>query len=155
MEPTVKQDSEPRTLPTGPFLPRLELKEEVWALVPSSCILWRFLWKVLWLSTCSWMLISEYLLVNFCGLCNKSFLSNQPASHPSWFDRTLMLDITCKLLNQILFTPAMLMGTIDFYLFFIQLLLWLWPCLGVTRSAQSRTSWLHFLTHFSNDQDEI
>ena len=32
---------------------------------------------------------------------------------------------------------------------------WPSPCLGVTRSAQSKTSWLHFLPHFSADQDEI
>ena len=32
---------------------------------------------------------------------------------------------------------------------------WPWPCLGVTRSVQSKTLWLHFLVLFSTDQDEI
>ena len=43
--------------------------------------------------------------------------------------------------------PAMLIGTIDFYHFIpISLTLTL---AGVTRSAQSKTSWIYFLAHFS------
>ena len=42
--------------------------------------------------------------------------------------------------------PAMLIGTIDFYLFIpFSLSLTL---SGITRSAQSKTYWLHFLAHF-------
>ena len=32
---------------------------------------------------------------------------------------------------------------------------WPCPCLGVTRSVQSKTYCFHFLTHFSSDQDKI
>ena len=31
----------------------------------------------------------------------------------------------------------------------------LWSWRMVTRQTQSRTSWLHFLLHFSTDQDEV
>ena len=51
------------------------------------------------------------------------------------------------------FIPAMLIHTIDFY-HFIPLLLTL-ILAGATRSAQSKTYWLHFLWHFSADLDEI
>ena len=47
----------------------------------------------------------------------------------------------------------MLIGTIDFY-HFIPLSLTL-TLVGVTRSAQSKTSWLNFLPHFLTDQEEI
>ena len=53
----------------------------------------------------------------------------------------------------IFFIPAMLIGTIDFY-HFLLLSLTLTLC-GVKRSAQSKTYWLHFLPHFSSEQDEI
>ena len=47
----------------------------------------------------------------------------------------------------------MLKGTIDLYHFRpLSLTLTL---AGITRSVQSKTSWLHFLTLFSTDQDEI
>ena len=31
---------------------------------------------------------------------------------------------------------------------------WPWPCLGVTKSVQNKTFWLHFFTHFQTDQSE-
>ena len=50
--------------------------------------------------------------------------------------------------------PAMLIGTICFY-HYIPISLTLSLTLpGGTRSAQSKISWLHFLAHFSTDQDE-
>ena len=56
--------------------------------------------------------------------------------------RTLMLDITSKLLHQICYT-CMPTGTVDFtILYHFQ---WTWPWLKVTGSVQSRTSRLHFL----------
>ena len=48
---------------------------------------------------------------------------------------------------------AMLIGTIDFHHFILISLTLTLP--GVTKSTQSKTYWLHFLTHFSCDQDEI
>ena len=51
------------------------------------------------------------------------------------------------------FIPAMLIGTIDFHYFLTLSLTLALP--GVTRSAQSKTYWLTFLTHSSSDQDEI
>ena len=50
--------------------------------------------------------------------------------------------------EEILFIPALLVGTIDFY-HFIPL------SMSLRRSAQSKTSWHHFLANFSTDQDEI
>ena len=47
----------------------------------------------------------------------------------------------------------MLIGTIDFY-HFLLLSLTL-TLLGITRPAQIKTYWLHFLAHFSSDRDEI
>ena len=47
----------------------------------------------------------------------------------------------------------MRVGSIDFY-HFIPLSV-AFTLAGVTRSVESRTSWLHFLTHFSTDQDKI
>ena len=48
---------------------------------------------------------------------------------------------------------AKLVDTVDFYHFIP--LQWPWPFLGVTRSVQSLTCWLHFLPHFASAQDEI
>ena len=64
-----------------------------------------------------------------------------------------MLDIMHKHFNLICTYLLCLQAlTVDFY-YFISLLVTL--CLaGVTRSAQSKTCWLHFLTHFLTDQDE-
>ena len=53
----------------------------------------------------------------------------------------------------IVFIPAMHIGAIDFNRAIP--FHWPWPCLGVTRSAQSKTFWLHFLAHFSSDEDEV
>ena len=51
------------------------------------------------------------------------------------------------------FTLAMLVGTTDYYHFIpFSLIVTL---AGGTRSAQGKTCWLHFLSHFSIDQDEI
>ena len=61
---------------------------------------------------------------------------------------SLMLDIIHKV-----FILTMLIGTIDFY-DFIQLSVTL-TLAGVSRSAENKTSGLHFLSHFSTDQDEI
>ena len=47
----------------------------------------------------------------------------------------------------------MVIGTVDFY-HLIPLSLTL-TLAGVTRSARSETCWLHFLLHFSADQNEI
>ena len=66
-----------------------------------------------------------------------------------------MLDITLKLFDQILFIPAMLIGTIDLN-HFIPLPLTLTLPGGHKISTQQNV-WLHFLTHthFLSDQDEI
>ena len=48
------------------------------------------------------------------------------------------------------FIPARCISTIDFYYFIPHTVTLTLP--GVTRSAQSKTSWLHFLTHFWTDQ---
>ena len=44
-------------------------------------------------------------------------------------------------------------GTIDFN--HSVPLQWPWPWLELTRSVESKTLWLHFLAHFSTDQDKI
>ena len=72
--------------------------------------------------------------------------------------KALHVDITCKLSTQC-FIPAALMGAIDLY-HFISLLATLTFLRGgggggVARSAESRTCWLQFLTHCSNERDEI
>ena len=51
------------------------------------------------------------------------------------------------------FTPVMLIGTIDFYHFIPRSRTLTLPT-GHKVSAK-QTSWLHFLTHFSTDQDEM
>ena len=51
------------------------------------------------------------------------------------------------------FIPPMLVGTVTFTVWYH--FRWLWPCLEVTRSAYCKTPWLHFIAHFSADQDEI
>ena len=77
----------------------------------------------------------------------------RPAGQPSLVATTLILDIKRKLFNHFPPIPAMFMGTIDSYrLQPISLTLTL-P--GVTRSARSKTHWLHFLAHFSSDQDVV
>ena len=55
--------------------------------------------------------------------------------------------------QSISFVPTMLVGTIDFH-HFIPLSLTLIVPGGHKVSAQ-QTSWLHFLTRFNTDQDEI
>ena len=62
-----------------------------------------------------------------------------------------MLNITCKLSNQIL--SYLLTGTIDFCHFSLHLVTLSW--LEVIRLAQSKTCWLHSLLHFSTKWDEI
>ena len=65
----------------------------------------------------------------------------------------IIFDINHKISNQIFsclpYLYAQLFSTI---LYCFQ---YSWPCLGVTRSAQSKTCWLHFVLHFSSDRDEI
>ena len=51
------------------------------------------------------------------------------------------------------FIASMFIGTIDFY-HFMQISLTL-TLPGVTKSTRSKTYWLHFLTRFSSDQNEI
>ena len=73
-------------------------------------------------------------------LCNESRSAVQSAGWPAiLLTKTLTLDIT-PLVSTIL------------YCFH-----WPWgpEALRVTRSAQSKANWLHFLPHFSSDQDEI
>ena len=49
--------------------------------------------------------------------------------------------------------PATLMGTIDFYNFIPVSLTLTLP--GAHKVSANKTYWLHFLPHFSSDQDEI
>ena len=61
--------------------------------------------------------------------------------------KTLMLDIMCKLLNNMSFIPAMLIGGIDFDHFIL-----LSVTLTMTRGRKvsgKQNLWPHFLTHFS------
>ena len=51
------------------------------------------------------------------------------------------------------FKPAVLISTIDFYHFILSSLTFTLP--GGHKVAQSKTYWLHFLPHFSADQDEM
>ena len=74
-----------------------------------------------------------------------------PADWPSCVAKTLTLDVTRKLLKCSInfFMPAMLIGTAEFsYITFTDLDL-------LTRSAPSKTYWLHFLAYFSSDQDKV
>ena len=82
-------------------------------------------------------------------LCDESCSPvHQP---PPYKARTLTLDITCNLFIIISTTfchTAMLIGTIDLY-HLIPL------SLVLTLPKGHKTGWLHFLLHFSTDQDEI
>ena len=75
-----------------------------------------------------------------------------PASYPVCATKKLTLYITRKLWTQI-FIPSMRIGTVDFY-HFILLSLTL-TVAGVIRPGQSKACWLHFLPHFSSDENDI
>ena len=90
-------------------------------------------------------------------LCNESRLSGQTAcwggggGWGGW--PTCIAKILTQTVQPICSKPAMLIGTNDFYHFIPFSLTLTLP--GVTKSVQSTALWLHFLTHFSYDQDEI
>ena len=82
-------------------------------------------------------------------LCNESC----SASQPSCVARILTLDITHKMFNQISsYLPCFKVSLTSTILHHFHLS---WPCLWVTTLAQSKTYWLHFLTHLSFAQHEI
>ena len=55
-----------------------------------------------------------------------------------------------------LFIPAVLLDTIDFLVLPLNTTSqWPWSWLRVMRSAQSKTCWVHFLTHFLVWEDEL
>ena len=83
----------------------------------------------------------EYHMDLFNELCSPGWL----ASCPSCVTKTLTLDITGKLHHFLSYLKAILKGTIDFY-HFKPLSLTL-TIQGVTRSAHSKSYWLHFLPH--------
>ena len=77
-----------------------------------------------------------------------------PASaQPSLVAKTFNIGHCTLTVQPIVFIPALFIGVIDFYHF--MLLSLTLTCPGVTRSAQIKTYWLHFLKHFSFDEDEI
>ena len=81
-------------------------------------------------------------------------LASRMAGWLSWLGKNFNIGCYMQTFRPIFFIPAMLIGTIDFYHFIPLPLTLTLP--GFTRSAQSKTSWLHFLTHiFLTDQDEI
>ena len=71
-------------------------------------------------------------------LCNQFCLSSRLAGCLSCIIKALMLDIACKLFNQIFSCLAMFSGTIDFC-YFISLSVTL-NLPGVIRSAESKTN---------------
>ena len=85
-------------------------------------------------------------------------LNGQPLSgHPSVFlGKHFSVGHHVQTFQPVSFIPALLMGTI--YLYRVILLSVTLTVAGgqkVRRSAQSKTGWLHFLTHFLTELDEI
>ena len=73
------------------------------------------------------------------------------AGHPSWKAKTFNVGHYTQTIQPDFCIAAVLIDTMIstiFYRFHLP-----WPCQGVARSAQSKTYWLHFLAHFSTDQD--
>ena len=69
------------------------------------------------------------------------------------YNKHLNVGYYSQTFQQIIFIPAMHIGTIDFY-HFLPLSLTL-TLSGISGSVQSKTSWLHVLPHFWTDQDEM
>ena len=83
-------------------------------------------------------------------LCNESCVFIQPPVHPSCVAKTWMLDITCKLFDQIASYLPYLYYRHHWLLPFYTPFNWPWPCLLVRRSAQSKPlgSFFFFLHTF-------
>ena len=87
-------------------------------------------------------------------LCNDSCSSGWPYVRSSWRGKNFNFGHGTQTLPHF-FIPAMLIDIITSTIQSVIPLSLTLTLLEVTRSAQSKTNLLHFLAHFSTDQDEI
>ena len=121
---------------------------ENWRQIPASKILTKWT-DCRWNHWCLWNLDFWSIWVIWINVV--SHLSHWLTVHLSCVAKTLTLDSTGKLQRNV-FIPAMLIGTIDYNFAPLSVT---FSLAVVTRSAQNKTCWLHFLADFLTDQDEI